>query len=163
MHLLSQTSPQISEFGILLLFIIGGILFVLIGLMANKLLAPNRPNSEKLAAYECGEDPIGDATIQFNGRFYLVGLVFLIFDVEILFLFPWLTVYAKAEWIREMPTWGVFALVEMCIFAGILILGLAWAWRQGDLDWVTPKPIASERINPVPDQRYEAVNRKYAS
>ena len=78
-------------------------------------------------AYECGEEPIGDTRIKFNTRFYVIALIFLIFDVEIVFLFPWGVVY------REI---GMLAFVEMLIFIGILLVGLAYVWAKGDLEWI---------------------------
>ena len=92
----------ISEFGGILLYIIGGSLFIVITLFVSRLIRPNRPSPEKLAPYESGEEAIGPAWIQFNIRFYIVALVFLLFEVEIIFLFPWATVFANKELIREL-------------------------------------------------------------
>ena len=76
---------------------------------------------------DCGEEPEGSAWLQFNIRFYVIALIFLIFDVEVIFLFPWAVVY------KEM---GLLAFIEMGIFLFILIIGLAYVWKKGDLDWV---------------------------
>ncbi|HEX2900292.1 MAG TPA: NADH-quinone oxidoreductase subunit A, partial [Bacteroidia bacterium] len=90
---MDATLGQVSgEFGVALLYFLGGIVFVVGGLTLSKLLSPNRPNPEKLSTYECGEDPVGNARIQLNNRFYVAALIFLIFDVEIVFLYPWATV-----------------------------------------------------------------------
>ena len=78
-------------------------------------------------AYECGEEPVGDTRIKFNTRFYVIALIFLIFDVEIVFLFPWAVVYRKI---------GMLAFVEMLIFIVILLVGLAYVWAKGDLEWI---------------------------
>lgn len=149
-----------SQFGIALLYLIGGALFVVLGLFVSRLLRPNRPNPEKLSTYECGEDPVGNSRIQLNNRFYVAALIFLIFDVEVIFLFPWATVFADAALIGEAPVWGVLALVEMVIFAGILLLGLAYVWVKGDLDWIRPQP--QKPVNPtqIPDEVYEAFNAR---
>ena len=148
----------ISDFGKALLFILGATLFVVAGLLTSKLIAPNRPNPEKNSTYECGEDPVGNARIQLNMRFYVVALIFLIFDVEIIFLFPWSTVFADAGFIAEAPMWGIFAFVEALVFAGILLLGLAYVWVKGDLDWIRPEPIAPIIKTGIPDAVYENFN-----
>lgn len=101
--------------------------FVLGGLGASFLLAPHRPGTTKNDPYECGESTIGTARMQFNVGYYLFALLFLVFDVEAVFLYPWATM------IREC---GVAGLVEVFIFIGILIAGLAYAWRKGALEWV---------------------------
>lgn len=152
-----------SAFGVALMFVLGGILFVLLGLTAAKILRPDRPNPEKLSTYECGEDPVGNARIQLNNRFYVAALIFLIFDVEVVFLFPWATVFADAELIREAHSWGILALVEMLVFTVILLLGLAYVWAKGDLDWIRPVP--QKTISParIPDEAYEHFNASQSS
>lgn len=159
MNELGQVS---GDFGLVLLFIIGGALFVVGGAIAASILRPNRPNPEKLSTYECGEDPVGNARIQLNNRFYVAALIFLVFDVEIIFLFPWATVFADIELIREAPAWGIFALVEVFLFAGILLVGLAYVWAKGDLDWVKPRPVTPAKISPIPEAEYEAFNLRAA-
>ncbi len=122
---------MLTEFGkILIFFIIGGV-FVAGGLIAAWLLRPHRPYPQKLATYECGEEPVGNAWVRFNVRFYVIALVFLIFDVEVVFLFPWALVY------RQL---GLFGFVEMAVFLVILIVGYAYVWVKGDLDWDKPRP-----------------------
>lgn len=153
--------PGVSEFGIAMLYLLGGIMFVIIIGLVSKLMAPNRPNKEKLSSYECGEDPEGNARIQLNMRFYVAALIFLIFDVEIVFLFPWATVFADKGLIAEAPAWGWFSLIEALLFAGILILGLAYVWKKGDLDWVKPDPVTPPKVSAIPESAYEAVNEKY--
>jgi NADH-quinone oxidoreductase subunit A len=122
---------MLTEFGKILIFLIIGAMFVAGGLIASWILRPNRPYPAKQTAYECGEEPIGNAWIRFNVRFYVVALIFLIFEVEIVFLFPWALVY------RQM---GLFAFVEMAIFLIILLVGFAYVWAKGDLDWDKPRP-----------------------
>ena len=104
-----------------------GIALVYIPLLIQKLIAPNNPNPDKLATYECGEESEGSAWVQFNIRFYVVALIFLIFDVEVVFLFPWAVVFNDL---------GLLAFVEMAIFLIILLIGLAYVWKRSDLDWV---------------------------
>ncbi|NLR89657.1 MULTISPECIES: NADH-quinone oxidoreductase subunit A [Flammeovirga] len=154
---------MLTDFGNILLFVIVAVIFSLGGLFTAFLLRPSRPNHEKLTTYESGEDPLGSAWGSFNIRFYIVALVFLLFEVEILFLFPWATVFGDAGKIAETGgKWGWFALVEIFLFVGILILGLAYVWRKGYLDWVKPssvKPIQEKKD--FDKSPYEAFNKKY--
>jgi NADH-quinone oxidoreductase subunit A len=155
-------SQNLSEFGKILLFLIAGTLFVLIALLVSRLIRPNRPNPEKLATYESGEEPQGSALIQFNIRFYILALIFLLFEVEIIFLFPWATILAKEDLMLQTEgVWGVYAFVEMLIFIIILALGLAYAWVNGHLDWVKPEPKPTEFNSPVPKEIYEQFNDRY--
>jgi len=158
---MSETAV-ITDFGYLLLFLTGGAVFVAIALFAAFLIRPSRPNEEKLTTYECGEDPAGNAWSQFNVRFYIIALIFVLFDVEIVFLFPWATVFGQEEPIAATNgLWGWFSLVEVLIFVLILSAGLAYAWRKGFLDWVRPETRASSFKSPVPPALYEAVNNRY--
>jgi len=116
-----------QSFAPVLLYVLLGIFLLGLLLFLQKLLAPSNPSKDKLDTYECGEVPEGSAWAQFNIRFYVIALIFLIFDVEVLFLFPWAVVF------KEM---GLLALVEMSIFLFILIVGLAYVWKKSDLDWV---------------------------
>ncbi|MFZ5432332.1 MAG: NADH-quinone oxidoreductase subunit A [Calditrichota bacterium] len=118
------------SFGAILIFLIAGALFVLVALFASRLLAPHRPNPEKNSTYECGEEPVGSPWIRFNTRFYVIALIFLVFDVEVLFLFPWAV---------NLKGFGLFAWIDMAVFIAILVVGLAYVWGRGDLDWVRPK------------------------
>jgi NADH:ubiquinone oxidoreductase subunit 3 (subunit A) len=104
--------------------IVGLLLFVLV---LWKVLRPSRFSEEKLTTYECGENPTGSAWIQFNIRFYVFALIFIIFDVEAVFLLPWAIVF------RER---GVLAWLEGLVFIGVLVVALAYVWRKGDLAWV---------------------------
>jgi len=101
--------------------------FVLGGLAVSFLVAPHRPGRRKNAPYECGESTIGPAWVQFNVGYYLFALLFLVFDVEAVFLYPWALI------IREV---GIAGLIEVFVFIGILIAGLVYAWRKGALEWV---------------------------
>jgi NADH-quinone oxidoreductase subunit A len=152
----------ISEFGEVLLFLIGGVLFIVITLLVSKLIRPNRPNSQKLSTYESGEEPISQAWTQFNIRFYIVALIFILFEVELVFLFPWATVFSRKELIDETKgLWGWFSFAEMLIFIGILALGLAYAWVNGLLDWIKPDQKSSDYKSIVPKDLYNKINDKY--
>jgi NADH-quinone oxidoreductase subunit A len=146
----------------ILLFLGIGVFFVFIHLVMGKLIRPIRPSAEKLTIYECGEPTIGSAWIQFDLRFYVVALLFVIFDVEVVFFFPWAVVFGKAntlsneaisaevrseisnELIRgQGPIDAVGArqlawlsFWDILVFFGVLLVGFAYLWRRGDLDWV---------------------------
>lgn len=122
---------MLTEFGRVLIFLIVGFVFVALGLITAWLIRPNRPYPSKLTTYECGETPVGDTHVRFNIRFYVVALIFLVFDVEVVFLFPWATVYKELGW---------FAFIEMVVFLTILFVGYAYVWRKGDLNWDKPSP-----------------------
>ena len=122
---------MLTEFGRILIFLIIGLVFVAGGLIMSWLIRPSRPYPSKLSTYECGETPIGDTRVRFNIRFYVIALIFLVFDVEVVFLFPWATVYKELGW---------FAFIEMLVFLAILFVGYAYVWRKGDLDWDMPAP-----------------------
>ncbi len=153
----------ISAFGEILLYIVGGIVFVLVAFITAGFLRPNRPNPQKQSTYESGEEAISSAWAQFNVRFYIVALIFLLFEVEILFLFPWTTIFAKNELLAETSgLWGWFSVIEVVIFVAILALGLAYAWVNGHLDWVRPEPTPTQLRPVVPREMYQRINDKYA-
>ncbi len=111
----------------LFIFIILGIGFVFAPFVISFLIAPNKPNEKKNSTYECGEIPVGSAWIQYHVRYYFFVLVFLIFDVETIFLFPWA--------VTIKGTNGI-AIIEMFIFLIVLFLGFIYAWRKGALEWL---------------------------
>jgi NADH-quinone oxidoreductase subunit A len=127
------------------------------------MIAPSKPNPEKLSSYECGEEPIGSAWIPFNGRFYVIALIFLLFDVEMIFIFPWATVYANPDLIAADKRWGVFTLTEMFLFAGILILGLVYVWRKKDLEWIKPSPVVPTTNLSIPYNLYDKINQQQSA
>lgn len=152
---------QLTSFGIALLFIIGAIIFLMFGLLTSKILRPSKPNPEKLSSYECGEEPIMAAWGQFNIRFYIVALIFVLFDVEIVFLFPWSTIFSDTNLIKASAgTWGWFSLLEIFVFVGILALGLAYAWGKGFLEWVKPNVKSPEYKSHIPETVYDKFNQK---
>ncbi len=122
---------MITEFGKIFAFIIFAFLFVGISLFIARLIRPKRPTNEKLKIYECGEDTLGSPWVKFNIRFYVVALIFLIFDVEVVLLFPWALTYQD---------YGVYGFLVGIIFLIILAIGMAYEWRKGDLEWARPKP-----------------------
>ncbi|MBI2425547.1 MAG: NADH-quinone oxidoreductase subunit A [Candidatus Hydrogenedentes bacterium] len=97
------------------------------GLFFSRLVAPHNPGGNKSVPYECGEQPIGQAWIQFNVGYYLFGLLFLVFDVEAALMYPWAVVFRST---------GLPGLIEMLIFVLVLVIGLIYAWRKGVLEWV---------------------------
>ncbi|HZP27903.1 MAG TPA: NADH-quinone oxidoreductase subunit A [Acidimicrobiia bacterium] len=126
--------------------------FVLCGIMLGLglLLRPSNPHPGKLTTYECGEPPSGNAWINFNIRFYLIALVFVIFEVEIAFMVPVATVFR--DWIARGQ--GPFALAEIVVFVAILAIGLVYVWVKGDLEWLKRLPVEQEeRGSGVADRR----------
>ena len=149
---------QISEFGKILIFIITGFVLVALTLFAGKLLAPKNPNPEKLTSYECGEEPTGSAWVPFNARFYVIALIFLLFDVEMVFIIPWATVFGSHELIAADARWGKLTFIEMFLFLGILILGLVYVWRKGDLNWIRPNAEIPRTNVAIPSVLYTKLN-----
>jgi len=147
---------DLSEFGTLLIFILGAIAFAVVGLTGSKLLRPNKPNFEKLTTYESGEDTVGTAWGQFSIKFYIVALVFLLFEVEIIYLFPWAIIFGDKTLIETTNwSWAWFAIAEMFIFIFVLALGLAYVWRKGYLDWVRPAQVKTDYESKIPESAYE--------
>jgi NADH-quinone oxidoreductase subunit A len=122
---------MLTDFGRVFLFFIIGAIFVGAGLIFAWLIRPHRWYSNKVSTYECGEEPIGSPWVKYNIRFYVVALIFLIFDVEVVFLFPWAIVFKNL---------GLYAFIEMIIFLVILLVGYAYVWVKGDLEWDRPEP-----------------------
>jgi NADH-quinone oxidoreductase subunit A len=124
------------EFGTPLALTIIGIGFMAVMFGMQKLLAPNNPYARKLMPYECGEPPTGKAWINFNVRFYLIALIFVVFEVEVAFLYPVAAVYM--DWIRRGQR--LYVLSEILIFLGILAVGLIYVWVKHDLEWLKKVP-----------------------
>ena len=175
--------------GYLALFTAAGVSFLFINLVVGRLVRPSDPHQEKLEIYECGEPTIGSSFVQFDLRFYVVALLFIIFDVEVAFFFPWAVVFGKSTQLMQLPeenpqataaaiyrelgyrelgvtdprmpspvagTSGVqgqsqrvqvaieqnarrlamLTMVDIAVFFGVLMVGFAYVWRRGDLDWV---------------------------
>jgi NADH-quinone oxidoreductase subunit A len=177
--------------GYILLFVAVGAGFIIVNLLVGKLIRPSRPQAEKATIYECGEPTIGSAWVQFDLRFYVVALLFVIFDVEVAFFFPWADVFGKANAVanqEELPQGeslatyneraaalglakvdvkanaeeisklvkanaeagsklGWFALWDILVFFGVLLVGFAYLWKRGDLQWV--RSVTSETAAPL--------------
>ena len=134
------------------LFVAFGAVFVLLNLTAGAIARPKIPNPEKAAVYECGEPSIGSSWVQFDLRFYVVALVFLIFDVEVALFYPWAVAYGSAaELGRQLGVTATdirqVALVDMLFFFGVLLVGYAYLWRFGYLDWVRSAATTSVRAD----------------
>lgn len=153
-----EDGSQITEFGKVFIYLIIGTLLVLFTLLLGKIISPNKPNKEKQSTYECGEVSQGSSWIQFNSRFYIIALVFLLFDVEMVFIFPWTTVFGSAELIAADNRWGWYTMAEMFIFVGILVIGLVYVWKKGDLEWVKPLPKIPFIKSTTPAVVYERMN-----
>jgi len=123
---LTQVETYYQSYGVVLAVLIAGVGLVAVAFGTARLMAPHRPLPEKLTTYECGIDPVGEGWSQSQVRYYIYGFLFVIFDVESVFLFPWARVFAGLGWT---------AVVEMGIFIGILAVGLLYAWRKGVLKW----------------------------
>ncbi|MFQ6001618.1 MAG: NADH-quinone oxidoreductase subunit A [Anaerolineae bacterium] len=117
---------MLSDYAFLGLFLIAAILFPLAALFMAFMMRPKRPGPIKESTYECGLETIGETWVRFRVQYYIYALVFVIFDIETVFLYPWAVAYNQL---------GLFALVEMFIFLGILVGGLLYAWRKGVLEW----------------------------
>jgi len=124
------------HFANVLVFLLLGLGLCAMMLGLGRLLRPANPLTPKLTTYECGEPPTGSAWINFNIRFYLIALIFVIFDVELAFMYPVVAVFR--DWLQSGR--GVFALLEMLLFVGILAVGLVYVWVKRDLEWIKQVP-----------------------
>ena len=109
-----------------LVFVFVGLAIGVLPIVFGRLLAPNRPDSQKLSPYECGFEAFEDARMKFDVRYYLVAILFILFDLEIAFLFPWAVVLEEI---------GLFGFLAMVIFLGILVVGFVYEWMKGALEW----------------------------
>ncbi len=115
-----------ESYAVLLAVLAAGALLVVVAFTTARLVAPHKPGREKLTTYECGIDPVGEGWSQSQVRYYIYGFLFVVFDVESVFLFPWARVFERL---------GMVAVAEMGVFIGILAVGLLYAWRKGVLTW----------------------------
>ena len=122
---LGRTMPQNYVPVFLFVAVVGAL--IPITLVLAKLVRPNNPNRAKLSPYECGIDPVDRARGRYTVRYYIIAILFVVFDVETIFLFPWAV---------KFKALGVFGLVEMLVFLGILVVGYIWIWQKGALEWV---------------------------
>src|SRR5947199_9699278 len=119
--------------------------FAVGSLMASGMLGPNRPDPVKLSAYECGNDPVRlPSGERFSVKFYLVAMLFIIFDIETIFLFPWAVSFRSL---------GLFGLVEMAVFIGLVFVAYVYIWRKGGFDWAhsAVTPVEDVRSDPEPE------------
>jgi NADH-quinone oxidoreductase subunit A len=177
-------SSPIAITAYIALFAITGFLFLFANLVIGWLVRPRLPNVEKLEVYECGEPTIGSSFVQFDLRFYVVALLFIIFDVEVAFFFPWAVVFGKATQLAAEPSaahastlvatrleelgvsdaaaaksmqagelqksardLALTSFADIGAFFGVLLVGFAYVWKRGDLDWV--RVVARDRVEPV--------------
>lgn len=133
---------MLQQFATVFVFVCLALGFILVSQIISYLLRPKNPYASKQMPYECGEEIEGSPWVQFNIRFYLVALFFIIFDVEIIFILPWAVVFNEM-----VVTIGALAFWDMAIFVGILAIGLAYVWRKGDLEWV--KGLAARRPDEI--------------
>jgi NADH-quinone oxidoreductase subunit A len=169
---------------VLTVFLVVSVVFLFIHLMMGKVIRPARPDADKLTIYECGEPTIGSAWVQFDLRYYVVALLFVIFDVEVAFFFPWAVTFGKANELsrpdlsperraqlsqqvkpatlpavqapraateaapvvsaKEARNFAEVAMLDLLVFFGVLLVGFAYLWKRGDIDWV--KTVAAERL-----------------
>jgi NADH-quinone oxidoreductase subunit A len=115
-----------------LVFIFVALIFGCVPIIIGRLVGPHRPDPEKLSAFECGFEAFEDARMKFDVRYYLIAIIFILFDLEIAFLFPWATIFKE---IVNTESVKLFGFVEMLIFIAILVVGYVYAWVKGALDW----------------------------
>ncbi len=116
----------LSRYAAVLLFILTAAAFGVVTLVVSSWLHPHYPEPEKLSPYECGSEPFSDARVPFPVRYYIFAMLFVIFDIEVIFLYPWAVAFKDI---------GIIGLVEMLIFIGLFVLAYVYAWRKGALDW----------------------------
>ena len=176
---------SISSFGSVLLFLIVGAFFALISLSIGKIFRPNNPTKEKLTTYECGEETIIGSWGKFNIHFYLMALIFVLFEVEIIFLFPWARILTDIKSKELESYWEIYAFMEGILFIFILIVGLSYLWKNKLLDWQfdfsknkelnfskdltlfqqntdMEKSGVQENESVVPNSLYEKINTRYS-
>ena len=116
----------------ILMFVLVGIAIGVLPVAMGFMLGPNRPDSEKLSPYECGFEAFEDARMKFDVRYYLIAILFILFDLEIAFLFPWATIFKDIVANDSIKLFGFF---EMLVFVVILVIGYVYAWAKGALEW----------------------------
>ena len=140
-----------------LIFAGSGLAFILVTLLASRWISPKNPNPEKNAIYESGEESVGNYWPRVSNGYFIIALLFVLFEIEVVFLFPIASVFGKSQdKAQAILLWS--AILGFLI---ILIVGLAYAWVNGHLDWMKPKPDKSQFKGDVPIQRYEEFNKKY--
>ena len=135
-----------------------------LGSLVSAWLRPHRPNPEKQSPYESGEAPVGSAKALFNTRFYVLGLIFMLFEIETVLLFPWATIWSNRE-LHEATEglWTRYMALAGTLFIAILAVGLLYVGVQGDLAWDKPSAPQPAFSSKVPLVKYEQINERYAS
>lgn len=123
---MNELQPVLLNYLPVIIFLVIGLGLCFAFLLVSTILAPYKPDPEKLSAYECGFEAFDDARLKFDVRFYLVAILFIIFDLEVAFLFPWAV---------SLGTIGVFGFWSMVVFLGVLTVGFIYEWRSGALEW----------------------------
>jgi len=141
----------------ILIFAGSGLAFIVVTLLVSRWISPKNPNAEKNAIYESGEESIGNYWPRVSNGYFIIALLFVLFEIEVVLLFPIAAVFGKSKDIEQaILFWGA-----ILGFLAILIVGLAYAWVNGHLDWMKPKPEKHHFKGQVPTQRYEEFNKKY--
>ncbi|MGL4632610.1 MAG: NADH-quinone oxidoreductase subunit A [Leadbetterella sp.] len=149
-----------SQFGFVFLFFLAGILLVTVVMLVAKLIRKDKPNEEKNTTYESGEATEGSSQVAFNIKFYVIAVIFLLFEVELLLLFPWSVVFSDKEAIAASDgNWLLYSGAEILVFVGLLALGLAYVWKKGHLDWIKSKETPSELEWPLAAKDYTKLNK----
>ncbi|MDP5240018.1 NADH-quinone oxidoreductase subunit A [Uliginosibacterium sp. 31-16] len=115
-----------------LMFIAIGLSIGVLPMVLGRLLAPNRPDPQKISPYECGFEPFEEARMRFDVRYYLIAILFILFDLEVAFLLPWASIVKELAGTESVRLFGFY---EMFVFLGILVIGYVYVWRKGALDW----------------------------
>jgi len=117
----------------ILVFVLVALAFGCVPIIIGRLVGPHRPDPDKLSPYECGFNAFEDARMKFDVRYYLIAIAFIIFDLEVAYMFPWAAIFK--EFVEADVAVKFFGFIEMFIFMGILVVGFIWAWAKGALDW----------------------------
>jgi len=119
-------SEYLTHYFPILFFVVVALFFGVWSLVVSYLVQPKYPEAEKLTSYECGSEPFSDARMPFPVRYYIFAMLFVIFDIEVIFLYPWAVVFTKIE---------LIGLIEMLVFIGLFVVAYVYAWRKGALEW----------------------------
>jgi NADH-quinone oxidoreductase subunit A len=119
-------SEYLTHYFPILFFVVVALFFGVWSLVVSYLVQPKYPEAEKLTSYECGAEPFSDARMPFPVRYYIFAMLFVIFDIEVIFLYPWAVVFTKIE---------LIGLIEMLVFIGLFVVAYVYAWRKGALEW----------------------------
>jgi NADH-quinone oxidoreductase subunit A len=150
-----------AEFSHILVFILAGLALVFTVISIAQMLRKDRPNPEKNSTYESGEESEGESQVAFNVKYFVIAIVFLIFEVEILMLFPWAIVLRDKNMIKTLGSqWTYFALIEMGVFMFLLVLGLAYVWKKGHIAWLNPNKKVDSKVYPISKEAYAQFNER---